>query len=113
MLDFVKEGLPVLRQQIPAREDELGEPIRRPSGQRGLGAFSPIQPSRATDHVTDLDREIQAAKREALRDLEDDPKFRALSAREQRAQRTRIVSAVSRRYTDQRKRAVATTLASG
>ena len=109
-LDFVKEGLPMLREQIPAREDELGQPIRRPSGQRGPGAFSPIQPSRAADNVTGLDRDIQAAKREAMRDLEDDPKFQRLPAKEQAAARTRIVSAVSRRYTDQRKSAVSATL---
>ena len=100
----------MLREQIPAREDELGQPVRRPSGQRGLGAFSPRQPSRAADNVTGLDRDIQAAKREALRDLEDDPKFRALSEKEQRAARTRITSAVSRRYTDRRKAAVVATL---
>lgn len=110
LLDYIKEGLPAVREQLPEDRDEFGQPVLRPSGERGAGAFSPIQASRVRDGVSGLDREIVRAKRDAQAALESTDEYRSATPDQQAKMRTSTSQRVSAQFTDRRKAAVTETL---
>jgi|GEM_PF-6129619 len=103
-LDFIKEGVPGLRQQVPVKQNAtLKQDVDKPESQRGAMAFSPIQPVPAADDATNLDREIALAKRDAVRTLEAGAAYRRMTPDAQKRARTSALARISSRFTAQRR----------
>ena len=103
-LDFLEDGLPGLREQVPVRRNAtLKQDVEKPASQRGLMAFSPIQPVPAADEAAMLDRELATAKRQAVMDLEASAAFQRMKPDEQKRARTSALARVTSRFTDARR----------
>lgn len=103
-LDFIREGLPVVREQVPAKRNAtLRRDVDKPAGQRGPMAFSPIQPVPAADDAAALDEAINRAKRDVVRTLEGSAAYRRMRPDEQKKARAAALSRVSARFTTARR----------